>query len=105
MEEKVEKRKRKLLKIGKTDVKSALGFFWHDRHKLYVAATPEDIAHYKSQGYTDADLHPMSELETAFRESTALKFISWCKFGCIVRQGAHQVTFEYDNQKVVLRIR
>lgn len=101
----MENRNRKLLKIGKTDVKYALGFFWRDRHKLYVAATPEDVAHYNAHGYTDADFHPMSELESAFRESTAFKFISWCKFGCIVRQCARQVTFEYDTQKVVLHIR
>ena len=37
------KKHGRLIKIGKTDVKSALGFFWHDNHKIYVAATPEDI--------------------------------------------------------------
>jgi len=99
------KKTRKLLRIGRVDVKSALGFFWHDNHKLYVAATPEDIDEWKERGYTEADLHPMSELECAFRNSSALKFISWCKTGGIVRQGARQVTFEYDTQKVVLRIR
>jgi hypothetical protein len=47
----------------------------------------------------------MSELENAFRSSTAMKFISWCQTGVIVRQGASQVTFEYDDKKVVLRMR
>jgi hypothetical protein len=95
----------RLIKIGRTDVRSALGFFWHDNHKIYVAATPEDIVEWKEHGYTDGDLHKMAEIETAFRSSSALKFISWCKSGCIVRQGATQVTFEYDDKKVVLRMR
>ena len=95
----------RLIKIGRTDVRSALGFFWHDNHKIYVAATPEDIVDWKERGYKDGDLHEMSELESAFRSSSALKFISWCKTGCIVRQGATQVTFEYDDKKVVVRMR
>lgn len=99
------KKHGRLIKIGKTDVKSALGFFWHDNHKIYVAATPEDIVEGKERGYKDGDLHKMSELESAFRSSSALKFISWCKTGCIVRQGAAQVTFEYDDKEVVLRMR
>ena len=101
------KKHGRLIKIGKTDVRSALGFFWHDNHKIYVAATPEDIVEWKEKGYTDGDLHKMSELESAFRSSSALKFISWCHVnsGCIVRQGARQVTFEYDDKKVVLRRR
>lgn len=101
------KKHGRLIKIGKTDVRSALGFFWHDNHKIYVAATPEDIVEWKEKGYTDGDLRKMSELESAFRSSSALKFISWCHVnsGCIVRQGARQVTFEYDDKKVVLRMR
>ena len=105
MKEEQVKKHGRLLKIGKTDVRSALGFFWHDNHKIYVAATPEDIVEWKERGYKDGDLHKMSELESAFRSSSALKFISWCKTGCIVRQGATQVTFEYDDKKVVLRMR
>ena len=106
MKVKVKKHGR-LLKVGKTDVKSALGFFWHDNHKIYVAAIPEDIVEWKERGYKDGDMHKMSELEDAFRSSSALKFISWCQpqKGCIVRQGATQVTFEYDDKKVVLRMR
>ena len=99
------KKRSRLLKVGKTDVKSALGFFWHDSHKIYVAATPRDIVEWKERGYKDGDLHDMSELENAFRSSTALKFLSWCGSGVIVRQGAAQVTFEYDDKKVVLRMR
>ena len=45
------------------------------------------------------------ELEDAFRNSTALKFISWCNNGPIVHQGARQVTFDYNTHKVVLRMR
>lgn len=95
----------RLIKIGRTDVRSALGFFWHDNHKIYVAATPEDIVEWKERGYKDGDMLRMSELEDAFRSSSALKFISWCRTGCIVRQGSTQVTFEYDDKKVVLRMR
>lgn len=101
----MKKREQRLIRIGKKCVKSALGFFWHDRHKIYIAATPEDIDNWKSRGYSDADLHPMSELEDAFRNSTAFKFISWCNTGSIVPQGARQVTFEYTTHKVVLHIR
>ena len=95
----------RLIKIGRTDVKSALGFFWHDRHKIYVAATPEDIAEWRSRGCTEKDLHPMSELEQAFKDSEVLRFISWCKTGGIVRQGARQVTFEYTTHKSVIHIK
>lgn len=95
----------RLIKIGKVDVRHALGFFWHDNHKIYVAATQEDIVEWKKRGYKDGDLNKMSDLESAFRSSSAMKFISWCKTGCIVRQGATQVTFEYDDKKVVLRMR
>ena len=102
-------KKRKLLKIGRTDVKSALGFFTRDGYKIYVAASQEDVDNYVSRGgYTMEEFHPMSEIESVYRGSSALKFISWCRFGymgCIVPQGAHKVTFDYDTQKVVLRIR
>lgn len=98
-------RPKRLIKVGKTDVRNAIGFFWHDGHKIYVAATKSDVEEWKKRGFTDADLMPMEGLEDAFRNSTALKFISWCNTGSIVRQGAKQVTFEYDTQKVVLRIR
>lgn len=98
-------RQKRLIKVGKTDVRNALGFFWHDRHKIYVAATKADVDEWRERGCSEMDLHPMEKLEDAFRESTALKFISWCKAGCIVRQGAHQVTFDYNTHKVVLRMR
>lgn len=94
----------RLIKIGKSDLRSALGFFWLDRQKIYVAAGPEDVAEWKAHGY--ADIHPMTELESAFRESGPLRFISWCGLGSIVRQGAGQATFTYDNgHKVTVRIR
>ena len=98
-------RTKRLIKVGKTDVRCALGFFWHDSHKIYVAATKADVDEWKTRGYTDADLHPMEELEDAYRNSSAFKFISWCKCGSIVRQGARQVTFDYNTHKVVLRMR
>ena len=97
--------KRKLVKIGKVSVKNAIGFFWHDRHKIYVVSSPEDIEEFKSHGYEDSDLHPMEELEQAFRDSEALRFISWCNLGSIVREGARQVTFDYGEDKVVIHIR
>ena len=97
--------KSKLIRIGRTDVKSALGFFWHDRHKIYVAATPEDIVEWKKRGCDKGDLHPMSELEQAYKDSEALRFISWCKLGGIVRQGARQVTFEYTTHKSAIHIK
>ena len=101
----MKKKISRLIRVGKTDVKSALGFFWFDSRKIYVAATPQDIVEWKKREYKDGELHDMSELENAFRSSTALKFISWCQAGVIVRQGASQVTFEYDDKKVVLRMR
>lgn len=99
----MKKKEERLIKVGRTSVKDALGFFWHDHHKIFVAATPEDIVEWKSRGMPEP--RPMSELEEAFRNSTALKFISWCKSGSIVPQGAKQVTFEYVTHKVVLHIR
>lgn len=98
-------RTKRLIRVGKTDVRNAIGFFWHDRHKIYVAANRSDVDEWKKRGYEEACLHPMDELEDAFRNSSALKFISWCSTGTIVRQGARQVTFDYDTHKVVLRIR
>lgn len=99
----MKKKENKLIKVGRTCVKDALGFFWHDHHKIFVAATPEDIVEWKSRGMEN--VHPMSELEDAFRESTALKFISWCKTGGIVPQGAKQVAFEYTTHKSVIHIK
>ena len=99
------KRHDRLIRIGRTDVRSAIGFFWKDGHKIYVAATPDDIEEWRDRGFSEADLHKMSEIEQAFRSSSSLKFISWCKAGVIVRQGASQVTFEYGDKKVVLRMR
>ena len=94
----------RLIKIGRTDVRSALGFFWHDWHKIYVAATQEDVREWEKRGY-ECGLRPMSELEQAFKDSTAFRFISWCKLGNIVRQGAKQVTFEYATHKSVIHIK
>ena len=98
-------RHKRLIKVGKTDVRNAIGFFWHDGHKIYVAATKSDVEEWKKRGFTEADLMPMEGLEDAFRNSTALKFISWCNNGPIVHQGARQVTFDYNTHKVVLRMR
>ena len=98
-------RRKRLIRVGKTDVRCAIGFFWHDCHKIYVAATKSDVDEWNSRGYSEADIHPMEDLEDAYRNSTALKFISWCNDGPIVRQGARQVTFDYNTHKVVLRMR
>lgn len=98
-------RTKRLIKVGKTDVRNAIGFYWHDSCKIYVAATVEDIEEWERRGFSNFDLHPMDELEDAFRNSTALKFISWCNNGPIVHQGARQVTFDYNTHKVVLRMR
>ena len=109
--ERAARRRGKLIKVGRTDVHSALGFFWHDGHKIYLAATPEEVDVWKMHGYSDSDLHPMCELEAAFRSSSSMKFISWCnvkgsaKRGMVVPQGARSVTFDYSTHKVVLRMR
>lgn len=99
----MKKKENKLISVGRTCVKDALGFFWHDRHKIFVAETQKDVDEWNERGMKE--LHPMSELEDAFRNSTAFKFISWCNTGSIVPQGARQVTFEYTTHKVVLHIR
>lgn len=98
-------RPKRLIKVGKTDVRNAIGFYWFDNNKIYVASTKADVDEWKTHGYTDADLHPMEDLEDAYRNSSALKFISWCNNGPIVHQGARQVTFDYNTHQVVLRMR
>ena len=40
----------RLIKIGKVDVRHALGFFWQDNYKIYVAETPEDIVEWNGRG-------------------------------------------------------
>jgi hypothetical protein len=100
-------KKRRPIRVGRTCVKDALGFFWGDRHKIYIAATPQDIDEFSSRGPDYKSLYLMEDLEQTFRESGALRFISWCsskKSGCIVRQGARQVTFDYGDDKVVIHI-
>ena len=92
----------KLLRVGRVDVKSALGFFWIDGYKMYVAANRKDIAALEECG---GKLLPMSKLEQAFRNSGALRFVSWCGQGGIVSQGAHQVTFDYADHKSVIHIK
>lgn len=96
---------RRLVKIGKVSVKNAMGFFWSDKTKIYVAKSPKDIQEFEERGFSKKDFRDMSELEKAYRESTALRFISWCDLGCIVRQGASQVTFDYNTDKVVIHTR
>lgn len=96
---------RRLVKIGKVSVKNAIGFFWFDKTKIYVAKSLKDVKEFEKRGYTKRDLHDMSELEQAFRDSSSLRFISWCDTGNIVRQGARQVTFDYNTDKVVVHIR
>lgn len=118
------KGKWKLIKIGKVVVKSALGFFWRD-YSMYVANSTQDMLDYKAMGFRDEEFHAMSELEEAFKSSSPFRFISWCQSacvaggkdgnsprytkwtlgGCIVRQGAKQVTFDYTTHKSVIRIK
>lgn len=95
---------RRLVKIGKVSVKNAMGFFWLDKTKIYVARNLKDVQEFEERGFTKRNFHDMSELEKAFRESSALRFVSWCDTGCIVRQGARQVTFDYGTDKVVVHI-
>lgn len=97
------KRAKRLLKIGNADVKSALGFIWLDKTHLYVVGSLDDLT---GDRFTPDDIRPMDELENAFRESSFLKSISWLNVskGCIVRQGAKQVTFNYGTEKSVIHI-
>lgn len=100
-------RNRRLIKVGRTFVNNAIGFFWHDKTRIYVAKSKKDIDEWKCRGFGDEDLHPMCELEQAFKDSSALRFISWCdvKMGGIVKQGARQVKFEYDTHVSVIHIK
>lgn len=95
---------KRLLRVGRSDVRNALGFFWHDRTKIYVARRSADVDEWAERGFSDGDLRPMAELEAAYRASGALRFVSWCspKDGCIVRQGARRVTFIYQEEKSVV---
>jgi hypothetical protein len=98
------KKKRRLIKIGKVSVKNAVGFFWHDKTKIYVARTSEDVTCHQEL-HPENILYSMDKLEHAFRDSSALRFISWLDTGSIVRQGARQVTFDYGVDKVVFHVR
>jgi hypothetical protein len=98
------KKKRRLIKIGNVSVKNATGFLWQDKTKIYVFRTSDDATWYRDR-HPEATLYPMEKLEQAFRDSSALRFISWCDTGCIVRQGARQVTFDYGSDKVVFHVR
>lgn len=95
-------KKSRLIRIGNIFVKDAIGFFWKDNVKMYIAMSKKDIDTFKQYGYSKAEFHPMEELENAYRNSSALKFISWCSGGIIVHDGAHQTTFDYDTQKIVV---
>lgn len=95
-------RTKRLIKVGKTDVRNAIGFFWIDNGKIFVAATQEDVDKWSTKSSV---LRPMEELEQAFKDSHALRFVSWCGSGAIVRQGARQVTFEYDTHKSIMHIK
>ena len=92
----------RLLKIARTDVRNAVGFFWHDRQKIYVAESMEEADKWKERGFP---LRPMCELEQAFKDSTALRFVAWCQKGMIVNQGARRVTFVYSTHKSVMHIK
>lgn len=95
----------RLLKIGNIKVADALGFFWHDKNAIYVAHTPSDIAKWMARAESRCKLYPMSKIEEAFKMSHALRFISWCSAGGIVKQGAGRVTFVYDTHKSTLHIK
>ena len=80
-----------------------LGFSRMVCHKIYVAETEADIKTMK--GYEYGEMHPMTDLEKTFDGSCYLRFISWVdvKKPCIVPQCAKRVTFEYNDEKRVLK--
>ena len=96
--------KRRLIKIGNVSVKNAIGFFWQDKTKIYVVRNVEDMLGYQARHH-GACLYSMDRLESAFRDSSSLRSISWYDAGNIVRQGARQVTFDYGSDKVVFHTR
>lgn len=93
----------RLLRIGRVNVKSAVGFFVRDNAYIVVAADPEDIGSYR-RTYGDAHLRPMHELEQAFKDAGALRSIAWVDGRIIVRMCARQVSFVYATHKVVMHI-
>lgn len=93
----------RLLRIGRVNVKSAVGFFVRDNAYIVVAADPEDMGSYW-RTYGDARLRPMHELEQAFKDAGALRCISWVDGGIIVKPCARQVSFVYATHKVVMHI-
>ena len=92
-----------LLKVSGKSVAHALGFFTDGCHKIYVAETEADIKTMK--GYEYGEMHPMTALEKTFDGSCYLRFISWVdvKKPNIVPQCAKRVTFEYNDEKRVLK--
>lgn len=93
----------RLLRIGRVNVKSAVGFFVRDNTYIVVAADPEDIGSYR-RTYEDALLRPMHELEQSFKDAGALRSISWVDGSIIVKPCAKQVSFVYATHKVVMHI-
>ena len=99
--ERAKAEERRPVKIGRTSVMNAVGFFWFDYSKILVAKDMDDVGLFKGYG---KKLRPMDEIERVFRDSSFLRSISWCGGGVIVRQGARQVTFDYGTDKVVLHL-
>ena len=100
------KSESKLLKIGRANVKSAIGYFCHNGYQFYVASGSEEVQEWKKRG-ADCHLHAMSELEDAFMKGHPFRFITWCNpaKGYIVRQGAKKLTFVYTTHKSVIHIK
>lgn len=86
--------RKKLVKIGRVSVESAIGFGYDGCHKFYVADTVGAVAALVEDGYT---VYPMDKLEEKFKGSCPLRFISLedLEKPDIVRQGCGRVTFTY----------
>ena len=93
---------KKLLKVGNKSMANAIGFGYEGCHKIYVVETEEEKKELIGYGYK---IYPMTKLESVFRNSCFLRFISWGDLNkpCIVPQCARQVTFTYNTGKSVVR--
>lgn len=93
-----------LLKIGKTDVRSALGFFLRG-HRFTVVAGHADLERLLGEGHEAAELRRMGEIEAAFLGASAFGYIQWSHGGMIVREGARRISFLYDTHRSTICIR
>lgn len=84
---------RRLVKIGGAFVKQAIGFYVEYGYWLKVAEGGDDDCQKKC----GCEIHPMEDIEMAFRNSPWNRCISWCDGRPIVNQGQRNVTFRYDD--------